>query len=255
LVISSYRYYFFIFLIILFYFPGEDICLILCEPSVAEIAGLLSNLSALSSKDMPANILTLALNCLQPNTGPPPATPTWHVVDTPSDPLLTVIKADPVDVADSVSSLWCSKDDLVSSDDFLMAKAFLDGNSGGKNPRKRKSSSGGDKSRSCSDSKKLKQVVRKKNSNRNAKSPSAKRASSRAGSLSTETDSGSCRRLKQSDCKAEAESECDDQEANRANVGVNATTNSPRTKMKKEAEESPPLVVKGNLQNYPDEMV
>jgi hypothetical protein len=47
---------------------GEDVCLIVCEPTLVELVGLLESLATLCVKDSPADLVTLAFNTLQPNT-------------------------------------------------------------------------------------------------------------------------------------------------------------------------------------------
>jgi hypothetical protein len=95
---------------------------------------LLDSLAAVADKDAPTDLSALALNCLQPPTGPPPSFPMWHVVEKAS--FTAVAKADPI--AQAVDSLWCSKDDLVKSEDFLMAEVFLGGGSSERKAKKKK---------------------------------------------------------------------------------------------------------------------
>ena len=72
-------------------------CLILCEPTLVEVVGLLDSLASLCSKDSPSDLVTLAFNSLRdsPSTSPYAA---WLVDTKPpvlvdchssSDPLLT----------------------------------------------------------------------------------------------------------------------------------------------------------------------
>ena len=83
--------------ILLLYFVGEDVCLILCDPTLVEVVGLLDSLASLCSKDSPSDLVTLAFNSLRdsPSTSPYAA---WLVDTKPpvlvdchssSDPLLT----------------------------------------------------------------------------------------------------------------------------------------------------------------------
>ena len=57
---------------------GEDVCLILCEPTLVEVVGLLNSLASLRSKDVPNDLVTLAFNILRDS---PSASPhaIWHV--------------------------------------------------------------------------------------------------------------------------------------------------------------------------------
>jgi hypothetical protein len=55
-------------------FLGEEVCLILCDPTAADVVDLLDSLAAIAARDAPANLSALALNCLKPNTDPPSST-------------------------------------------------------------------------------------------------------------------------------------------------------------------------------------
>jgi hypothetical protein len=57
--------------------------LILCEPTPADVMGLLDSLAAICHRDAPADLAIIAVNSLRPSSGPPqPDGPTamWHVV-------------------------------------------------------------------------------------------------------------------------------------------------------------------------------
>jgi hypothetical protein len=55
-------------------FLGDEVCLILCDPTAADVVDLLDSLAAIAAKDAPANLSALALSCLKPNTDPPSST-------------------------------------------------------------------------------------------------------------------------------------------------------------------------------------
>ena len=60
---------------------GEDVCVILCEPTLVEVVGLLDSLATLCSKDSPTDLVTLAFNRLKDgsSTSPQPPSEMWFV--------------------------------------------------------------------------------------------------------------------------------------------------------------------------------
>jgi hypothetical protein len=54
------------------YFLEEDVCLILCQPLLGEVVGLLASLSAIC-RDAPDDLADLAFGSLQSESKPPPA--------------------------------------------------------------------------------------------------------------------------------------------------------------------------------------
>ena len=57
-------------------------CLILCEPNLVEVVGLLDSLASLCSKDSPSDLVTLAFNSLRDGSSTSPCT-MWHVDPKP----------------------------------------------------------------------------------------------------------------------------------------------------------------------------
>jgi hypothetical protein len=76
----------------------------------------------------------------------------WHIVEksATNSTANTPPKTDPM--AEAVDSLWCSKDDLVKSEDFLMAEVFLGGSSERKAKKKKLKSKDGKRFKSSSSS-------------------------------------------------------------------------------------------------------
>ena len=67
---------------------GEDVCLILCEPTLVEVVELLGSLAALCKQDAPADLAALAFSSLlssEPSTSPP-SPPPPPPISSPSPP-------------------------------------------------------------------------------------------------------------------------------------------------------------------------